>query len=211
MTPEEVWGSALALATAPDAPACRVRRADGGSSRLRVERFVGPPTRADEAVLARVRGPALDVGCGPGRILAALTRRRVPALGIDVSPTAVRLSRARGGHALCRSVFADVPGAGTWRTVLLLDGNVGIGGSPVRLLQRVRELLAPGGQVLVEVGPPGDAGAGGPVRLELGGLVSEWFAWGRLDAEALQGAARSSGLAVRGTFTREDRCFACLS
>ena len=61
------------------------------------------------------------------------------ALGLDLSPVAVRLARARGAEAILRSVFADVPGAGRWRTALLLDGNIGIGGAPVPLLERARE------------------------------------------------------------------------
>jgi SAM-dependent methyltransferase len=210
VTPEEVWGAALALAAAPAGPSCRVRLADGRSHRLRLERFVGPATAADEAVLARVEGPALDVGCGPGRILAALARRGVPALGVDVSPAAVRLSRGRGADALCGSVFGDLPGAGAWRTLLLLDGNVGIGGSPLRLLRRARELLAPGGHVVAEVGPPGRAAAPGRVRLELAGLVSDWFAWGSLGVDALDGVAAAAGLSVAETFSRDGRWFACL-
>ena len=41
----------------------------------------------------------------------------------------------RGGAALRRDVFAPLPGEGRWYTALLADGNVGIGGDPVALLQ----------------------------------------------------------------------------
>ena len=41
----------------------------------------------------------------------------------------------RGVTFLERSVFDRVPGAGRWRTALLLDGNIGIGGDPVALLR----------------------------------------------------------------------------
>ena len=37
------------------------------------------------------------------------------------------------------------PGEGRWDTVLFIDGNVGIGGDPIALLRRVRQLLAPAG------------------------------------------------------------------
>src|SRR5215216_5046549 len=78
---------------------------------------------------------------------AAISPRSPPpgGLGLDLSPVAVRLARARGAEAIMRSVFADVPRDGTWRTALLLDGNIGIGGAPEALLARARALVAPGG------------------------------------------------------------------
>ena len=94
----------------------------------------------------------LDIGCGPGRHLAALAAAGHDGLGLDLSPVAVRLARARGAEAILRSVFADVPRAGTWATALLLDGNIGIGGAPQALLARACALVAPGGSVLVETG-----------------------------------------------------------
>ena len=69
---------------------------------------------------------------------------------------------ARCHGACCRSVFQPVPGEGGWDTVLLADGNIGIGGDPVALLTRCRELLAPAGRVLVELDPPGHGAARRP-------------------------------------------------
>ena len=63
------------------------------------------------------------------------------------------------------SVFGAVPRSGRWDTALLVDGNIGIGGGPVPLLRRVAELLAPGGQGLVEV--EGPAGTSERTRLRL--------------------------------------------
>src|SRR4051812_40200092 len=119
----------------------------------------------DAGLLERCRGPVLDVGCGPGRLAAGLLARGLPALGVDIAPSAVAQARARGATALLRSVYERLPGEGRWTTVLLADGNVGIGGDPYRLLSRVGELLAPAGALLVEVGGPGTLS--GPVRLRL--------------------------------------------
>ncbi|MFC0057660.1 class I SAM-dependent methyltransferase [Streptomyces actinomycinicus] len=55
----------------------------------------------------------------------------------------------RGG-ALRRSVFEPLPGEGRWGTVLLMDGNIGIGGDPRTLLDRVARLLCPGGLLIAE-------------------------------------------------------------
>ena len=64
-----------------------------------------------------------------------------PALGIDISAEAVRQARRRGAPAMCRDVFEPVPGAGRWRTVLLADGNIGIGGDPAASCAAAVELL----------------------------------------------------------------------
>lgn len=120
---------------------------------LAVERFLAPADATDRAVLARSRGPVLDVGCGPGRMVRAALLAGRPALGVDVSPAAVRRAAAAGLPVLHRSVFDPLPREGSWSTVLLLDGNIGIGGDPARLLSRVAALLAPDGVVLAECHP----------------------------------------------------------
>ncbi|MGH3749715.1 MAG: hypothetical protein ACRDT8_20210, partial [Micromonosporaceae bacterium] len=51
-------------------------------------------------------------------------------------------------------LFQPLPGERRWAHVLLADGNIGIGGDPVRLLGRCRSLIADDGTVLVETEPP---------------------------------------------------------
>ena len=122
-------------------PVARLR--DGSVRPLLVDRWVAPADEVDERALADIDGPVLDVGCGPGRHLHALARRGVFGLGVDLSPVAVDLARGGGVSAIVGSIFGEVPQAGRWRSALLLDGNIGIGGNPVRLLSRVTELLTP--------------------------------------------------------------------
>ncbi|MFB9803441.1 class I SAM-dependent methyltransferase, partial [Streptomonospora salina] len=127
-----------------------LRCADGRVLPLEIERWCARPDSADTAVLRRCRGTVLDVGCGPGRIVADLAGRGCRALGVDAHPDAVRRAREAGGRALCRSVFDRLPGEGRWGTVLLLDGNIGIGGAPERLFARLADVVAPNGRLLVE-------------------------------------------------------------
>jgi hypothetical protein len=105
-----------------------LRTADGLALPLQVSRWCGRPDAADEELLRHCLGPVLDVGCGPGRLTIALTERGIPALGVDISRTAVARVRQAGAPALHRSVFDPLPGQGRWATVLLADGNIGIGG-----------------------------------------------------------------------------------
>jgi glycosyltransferase A (GT-A) superfamily protein (DUF2064 family)/SAM-dependent methyltransferase len=107
-------------------------------------------SEADEVVVSRCEGPVLDIGCGPGRFVEALSTRGIPALGVDLSRTAVGHTRDRGASALVRDVHDRLPAEGRWGTVLLTDGNIGIGGDPLALLRRCRDLLRPGAVALVE-------------------------------------------------------------
>jgi SAM-dependent methyltransferase len=191
--------------------AMSVRTSDGRTSHLPLQRYLGPLTAADEDVLARANGPVLDVGCGPGRHVLALARRGALAVGVDVSPIAVRIARERGAVVLQASVFDRIPGAGRWGTALLLDGNIGIGGRPTALLSRLTRLLRPDGLVLVELDAPGTRGGRTRLRLEAGGEISDWFRWAHVAADAIEAHARPAGLRVRDTWEIDRRWFACLA
>ena len=187
-----------------------LRRADGRLDPLPLDRWLAPVDEADNEVLWRVEGPVLDIGCGPGRHVAALRAAGRSSLGLDLSPVAVSITRGRGADAVLGSVFHDVPRAGSWGTVLLLDGNIGIGGAPGALLSRARELLAPGGNVLVELDPPGTRNSRTRVRLEAPGVVSEWFAWAHVGVDGVEAVAGDAGLAPAWTLCAGDRWFAAL-
>ena len=191
-------------------PEARVRAADGSAEPLPVERWLAPADAADIALLAHAEADVLDLGCGPGRHLAALKAAGLPGLGVDLSPVAVWLARERGADAIPGSVFAAVPRAGRWRTALLLDGNIGIGGDPAALLRRTRDLIAPGGSALVELHPPGAPTYSTRVRLEAPGMLSEWFGWARVGTNGVGPLARRARLVAGEPFRAGDRWFARL-
>lgn len=165
---------------------------------------------SDRAVLAHCRGATLDIGCGPGRMSAHLAGLGRGVLGIDVVHEAVDQTRARGVAALHRDVFAPIPGEGRWESVLLADGNIGIGGDPVRLLRRVYELLAPLGRVVADLAPYGLGIRTTSVMLRTERQSSRPFSWTVVGAEAIGTVAAGAGLTVLGTHEYAGRWFAVL-
>ncbi len=165
----------------------------------------------DGRLLHQCSGATLDVGCGPGRLTAALLRQGVPALGIDVSAAAVALARRRGATVLRRDVFGPLPGHGRWRHLLLADGNIGIGGDPVALLRRCRDLVAPGGRVHAELAPAGTRSWAGPAVLHRDGAGAAPLRWAAVAVDDLTAVAGDAALRITATWTEAGRCFATLT
>ena len=151
--------------------------------------------RADLELLVHCAGPTLDLGCGPGRLTAALGRLGHLVLGVDVVGEAVDQTVARGATALRRDVFDTLPGEGRWQSALLADGNVGIGGNPVALLRRARELVAAEGRVVVELAPPGTRPRSEWAALECAGLRSAPFRWATVGTDDIRALAAIAGFA----------------
>ena len=171
------------------------RSADGDVGRLPARRWTSRSVDSFEySVLGLCSGPTLDLGCGPGRFVAWLAERGTPALGVDVSGAAVDLARNRGGIALCRDLFGQLPGSGRWHHVLLMDGNIGIGADPARLLNRVCELLRPSGTAIVEFDSPGVAIGVRAIRLETRTVRTPWFPWAHAGLDTAPDLAADAGL-----------------
>ena len=170
-----------------------------------------PANAVDVAALAGLRGPLLDIGCGPGRMVRAAEEQSLAALGIDVSAHAAAVARAGGAPVLRRSVFDRLPLEGQWGAALLMDGNIGIGGDPLALLERCVELIAEDGRIVVEVDPDPEL-FDRAVYTAVGdrGKQSAPFPWARVGSAALARLAAVTGLAVADAWAAGDRRFVVL-
>lgn len=193
---------------------CWIRRDDGSVSGLPVHSWLGDLAEDagfDRAMVSLCEGPTIDLGCGPGRLVGGLVQKGVPALGVDQSATAVEMTRRRGAPALRRDLFGPLPGTGRWSTVLLADGNVGIGGDPLRVLRRAAALLQSKGQCVIEVDALTRDVQSQWVRLESASAIGPWFRWATVGADGLRGLAEAVGLAVTAIESMENRVLATLS
>ena len=194
---------------------CWMGHADGSREALPIARWMGGEASSiedravDASLLGHCSGSTLDLGCGPGRLTEGLVRRGISALGVDTSREAVDMTVGRGGRAVLRDLFEPLPNAGEWECVLLADGNVGIGGDPVRLLRRAAELIRPDGAVIAEVDGPGTALVQPKtVRWETETMAGDWFAWASVSVDATADLARAAGLTVVDIVPLHGRYFA---
>ncbi len=121
------------------------------------------------------------------------------------------LARGRGARAIVGSIFGEVPGGGSWRSALLLDGNIGIGGVPQRLLARIASLLSDGGELLVELAAPGAVTVCTQARIETARGQSSWFDWASVSVTDVGAIASAAGFEIASRWERDGRWFARLT
>lgn len=99
--------------------------------------------------------PALDLGCGTGRLLLPLLRAGLDVDGCDLSPDMLTLCRERAGRdglspSLYQQAFHEFDLPRTYRTISICD-SFGIGGrreQDLAALHRCHRHLAPGGTLI---------------------------------------------------------------
>ncbi len=205
----ELYGEGLLTSLHDDGSAFTtwLRYEDGRRIALDLPRWIAAASPADDALLSRCTGPTLDIGCGPGRLTRALVARRIDCLGVDVAPVAVALASTGGTPVLHASIYDEILDDTRWATVLLADGNIGIGGDPVMLLARAGALCT--GNVLVELDAPWVQTSRLHVRIETSaGRESSWFPWAHVSAADIGQVASKARMTVNESWCAEGRWFA---
>ena len=109
--------------------------------------------RLEQKALSMAKGRVLDIGAGAGCHALALQERGLEVKAIDISPLSCEVMKERGvKDAECVNLF-NPQLQGEYDTLLLLMNGTGIAGKLNRLsmlLNRLKELLAEGGQILID-------------------------------------------------------------
>ena len=101
---------------------------------------------------------------------------------------------------------------GRWQTVLLVDGNIGIGGDVAALLTRCRELLRPTGEVVLELHSDASTDRAYTATLiDSDGGCSAQFPWAEVGLDRIAQLAPRHRLALREFWVSEGRSFCRLS
>lgn len=107
----------------------------------------------EQKALQLAKGRVLDIGSGSGCHTLALQEKGFTVKAIDISPLSCETMKLRGvKDAECINLFDDHLGTG-FDTILLLMNGTGIAGKIEHLpalFQRLKALLNPSGQILID-------------------------------------------------------------
>lgn len=106
----------------------------------------------ERVALDHAAGRVLDVGAGSGCHSLALAKAGKESVAIDISPLSVEVMRERGVDARLVNLYDD-SFAEKFDTVLMLMNGTGIIGTLENMetfFTRIRQLLNPGGSVLID-------------------------------------------------------------
>ena len=170
----------------------------------------GMPPQEQEA-LRLCCGRVLDVGAGSGCHSLELMNRGMEVVAIDISTLSVDVMRQRGIDARVADFF-DKTFDDKFDTILMAMNGIGIVGKIERLpefFMRLKQILAPGGQVLLDSSDiryvfenedgsfdiDSDSGYYGEIdyRMQYRGIRGEAFDWLYIDFETLSMYAEQYG------------------
>ena len=168
------------------------------------------PPQEQEA-LRLCRGRVLDVGAGSGCHSLELQGRGMEVVAIDISTLSVDVMRQRGIDARVADFF-DKTFDEKFDTILMAMNGIGIVGKIERLpefFMRLKQILAPGGQVLLDSSDiryvfenedgsldiDSDSGYYGEIdyRMQYRGIKGEPFDWLYIDFDTLSTYAAQYG------------------
>jgi SAM-dependent methyltransferase len=189
---------------------------------------------AEKQAMKRARGRVLDIGCGAGRHSLYLQEKGLEVTGIDNSPGAIRVCKARGvKKAIMRSI-EDISKFKTnsFDTVLMMGNNFGLMASPERAKVLLRELLRITSKDAVLIaGTLNPYGTKNPdhlkyhkfnrrrgrmpgqltIRARFGTTIGEWFDYLFVSPTEMRQLLKDSGWKIEATMgPTDDRYFAII-
>lgn len=115
-------------------------------------------TEPEQAAMQYVRGKVLDIGCGAGRHALYLQEQGFDVTGIDNSPHAIEVCKARGlRQTQLLPVTQISPALGSFDTILMLGNNFALLGNVKRarwLLRRFSNVTSEQGKIIAQSRDP---------------------------------------------------------
>lgn len=168
--------------------------------------------KLEQKALQLSKGKILDVGCGAGSHSLYLQEQNFDITSIDISANAIEACQLRGLKNVKVQNILDLEND-KFDTILLLMNGTGIFGTlkeTSNYLQKLKSLLAPNGQILIDSSDiiymfdededgskwiPGDGYYGElTFTISYKGQTEAPFPWLYLDYNTLQNAAHANGL-----------------
>ena len=169
--------------------------------------------KLEQEALQLAKGKILDVGCGAGSHSLYLHEKGLEVTSIDISENAIKACALRGVQNAQVQNVLDSNSNEKFDTILLLMNGTGIFGTldqTSKYLQKLKSLLAPNGQILVDSSDiiyMFDEDEDGSKWVSADGYYGELtftisyknqteeaFSWLYLDYNTLQNAAHANGL-----------------
>ena len=169
--------------------------------------------KLEQEALQLAKGKILDVGCGAGSHSLYLQEKGLEVTSIDISENAIKACALRGVQNAQVQNVLDSNSNEKFDTILLLMNGTGIFGTldqTSKYLQKLKSLLAPNGQILVDSSDiiyMFDEDEDGSKWVSADGYYGELtftisyknqteeaFPWLYLDYNTLQNAAHANGL-----------------
>jgi len=108
----------------------------------------------EKSAIRLAKGRVVDIGCGAGRHSLFLQGKGLDVTGVDVSPLAVQVCRARGLRDARLMSIDDVgPSLGKFDTILMLGNNFGLFSNKNKarvLLRRFLNMTNPKARIIAE-------------------------------------------------------------
>ncbi|MGC4039982.1 MAG: class I SAM-dependent methyltransferase [Flavobacterium sp.] len=168
--------------------------------------------KLEQKALQLAKGKILDVGCGAGSHALYLQQKGFDVSAIDISANAIKACQLRGLNNTAAQDILNFEG-GKFDTILLLMNGTGIFGTLAqtsKYLQKLKSLLNPNGQILIDSSDiiymfdedqdgsylvPADGYYGELVfTIHYKNQTETAFPWLYLDYNTLQNAAHANGL-----------------
>jgi SAM-dependent methyltransferase len=134
-----------------------VERDDGfvnsGAGGAYLSQYKDWPAR-EKSAIRFAKGRVLDIGCGAGRHSLFLQEKGLEVTGVDISPLAIQVSRARGiKDARVMSIDQVGLSLGKFDTILMLGNNFGLFSNMSKarlLLRRFLKMTNPKARIIAE-------------------------------------------------------------